>query len=180
MSSSKAKRLITILQWKIRSTYSNDDGPEESCGNTRSVHVDSTSRDLYRRNQNLLNIEMPFRRKLNYWRNKPRIIHYKRLEPLLLFSDSGEKGALIPRVTLPFWRWREQNDWHVQATCIQLDRALNNWIWMKMNVYVCSSVCRLDGNVWGGHFYIRLCFIKVGCFRNAVHFQAGRNCPDSL
>jgi hypothetical protein len=57
---------------------------------------------LYRRNQNSLNTEEPFRRKLNsYWRNKPRIIHYKRSEPLLLFSESGEKGALKPRVTLP-------------------------------------------------------------------------------
>jgi hypothetical protein len=95
----------------MENTYSDDDGLEVSCGNTRSVHVDSTSRDLYRRDQNLLNTKVPFRRKLNsYWRNKPRIIHYKRLAPLLLFSESGEKGALKPHVTLPFWRWREQND----------------------------------------------------------------------
>jgi len=165
----------------MENTYSDDDGPEASCRNTRTVHVDSTSRDLYWSDQNLLNTEVPFRRKLNYyWQNKPRIIDYKMSKPLLLFSESGEKGVLKPRVTLPFWRWLEQNDWHVQATCIQLDRALNNWIWMRMTVYVCPSVHRLDGNVWEGHCYFWLCFIKVGCFTNAVHFQAGRNCLDGL
>ena len=55
----------------IENTYSDDDGPEASCENTRTVHVDSTSRDMYRRDQNVLNTEAPFRRKLNsYWRNK--------------------------------------------------------------------------------------------------------------
>ena len=95
----------------MENTYSDDDAPEASCGNTRTVHVDSTSRDFYRRDQNLLNTEVLFRRNMNpSWRNKPRIIHYKRPEPLLLLSENGEKGALKPHVTLPFWQWREQND----------------------------------------------------------------------
>jgi hypothetical protein len=43
---------------------------------------------------------------------------------------------------------------------------------MRMDVYVCPSVYRLDGNVWEGHCYLWLCFIKVGCFINVVQLLA--------
>jgi hypothetical protein len=49
----------------MENTYSNDDGLEASCANTRTVHVDSTSRGLYGRDLNLLNSLVPFQKDPN-------------------------------------------------------------------------------------------------------------------
>jgi hypothetical protein len=48
----------------MENTYTNDDGLEASYGNTRTVHVDSTSTGLYGRNLNLLNSLVPFQKEV--------------------------------------------------------------------------------------------------------------------